>query len=73
MNEQTTADSHIHTEGCFYCNTAKPMLERMWNEVTREHFHNSRVEFLKGLRSVIDSRIEHLTREDAKGTKVNVE
>lgn len=26
----------------------------------REHFTNSRMEFLKGIRAVIDSRIEHL-------------
>ena len=39
-----------------------------------EHFRNSRIEFLKGLRSLIDSRIEKLQRnEKAKGTRIVVD
>jgi hypothetical protein len=39
-----------------------------------EHFRNSRIEFLKGLRSLIDSRIEKLQRvEPQKGTSVPVD
>jgi hypothetical protein len=60
--------------GCFLCTTAMPLLEQMWSEATRDHFRNSRIEFLKGLRSLIDSRIEHLSRTDEpKGTRVTVE
>jgi hypothetical protein len=50
-----------------------PMLERMWSEATRDHFRNSRVEFLKGLRSLLDERIAHLSKEEPKGTHVTVE
>jgi hypothetical protein len=40
----------------------------------REHFNNSRIEFLKGLRAIIDSRIEHLSQAGAnRGTKIAVE
>jgi hypothetical protein len=39
----------------------------------REHFTNSRIEFLKGLRAVIDSRIEHLSNAGQRGTKIAVE
>ena len=39
----------------------------------REHFTNSRIEFLKGIRAVIDSRIEHLSNTGQRGTKVAVE
>lgn len=41
----------------------------------REHFNNSRIEFLKGIRAVIDSRIEHLSKTAAHGggTKIAVE
>jgi hypothetical protein len=39
----------------------------------REHFTNSRIEFLKGIRAVIDSRIEHLSNAGQRGTKVAVE
>jgi hypothetical protein len=38
----------------------------------REHFTNSRIEFLKGIRAVIDSRIEHLSKGQ-RGTKIAVD
>jgi hypothetical protein len=38
----------------------------------REHFTNSRIEFLKGIRAVIDTRIEHLSKGQG-GTKIAVE
>jgi hypothetical protein len=65
--------THSHGPGCFFCTTAIPIMERMWSEATRDHFRNSRVEFLKGLRSLIDDRIAHLSKDEAKGTHVNVE
>ena len=41
---------------------------------TRDHFRNSRIEFLKGIRSLIDQRIEHLSRhQPQQGTHVTVE
>ena len=40
----------------------------------RRHFDQARVEFLKGLRAVIDARIEEIARqEECRGTKVPVE
>jgi len=39
----------------------------------RDHFMNSRIEFLKGLRAIIDSRIEHLSKTTQQGTKIAVE
>ena len=39
----------------------------------REHFTNSRIEFLKGIRAVIDNRIEHLSSAGQRGTKIAVE
>lgn len=39
----------------------------------REHFTNSRIEFLKGIRAIIDSRIEHLSQAGQRGTKIAVE
>jgi hypothetical protein len=78
MDEKTAesgSGTHIHEgPGCFFCNTAMPVLERIWSEATRDHFRTSRVEFLKGLRSLIDERIDHLSRQgEHKGTKVTVE
>ena len=39
----------------------------------RQHLANSRVEFLKAIREVLDERIEHLSSQGQKGTKVAVE
>ncbi len=59
--------------GCFFCATALPLLEHCWSETTRDHFRNSRVEFLKGIRSLLDQRIAALSKEERKGTHVTVE
>jgi hypothetical protein len=50
-----------------------PLLNRMWSDATNDHFRNSRVEFLKGIRSLIDDRIAHLSKNESKGTHVVVE
>ena len=49
------------------------MLRDCVTEATREHFRNARLEFLKGLRSLIDHRIDHLSRGQQKGSSVPVE
>jgi hypothetical protein len=59
--------------GCIICGTVRPLLSHMWSEATQDHFRNSRIEFLKGIRSLIDDRINRLSRDEAKGTKVVVE
>jgi hypothetical protein len=69
----STAGEASRPAGCFLCSTALPMLERMWSDATRDHFRNSRIEFLKGIRSLIDDRIAYLSRQEAKGTHVTVE
>jgi len=76
MEEKTgTGQAHqsAHQPGCFVCTTAIPMLERLWSEATNDHFRNSRIEFLKGIRSLIDNRIAHLSHQERKGTHVTVE
>lgn len=39
----------------------------------REHFRNARIELLKAVRSLLDARIEHLSRPERRGTQVPVE
>ena len=68
-NETKAADA----PGCFYCLNVKPFVRHVWSEATKDHFRNSRVEFLKGLRSIIDERINHMAQHEAKGTHVTVE
>lgn len=74
MDEKQNA---AHAPGCFFCTIAGPQIDafidHLWPRGTREHFRNARVEVLKGVRSIIDARIEHLSEHEAKGTKVSVE
>lgn len=69
--------ANVHAPGCFFCTVAGPQIEailtRCWPEETREHFRNARVEMLKGIRTMLDARIEHLSQHGQKGTKVTVE
>jgi hypothetical protein len=74
MDEKNAASGDKrHAGGCFFCDTAMPMIENLVNPETRDHFRNSRVEFLKGLRSLLDQRIAHMSQHEAKGTHVTVE
>ena len=74
MEEKTATTESGKPAGCFFCTTAIPVMENIWSEATRDHFRNSRIEFLKGLRSLLDKRIDHLSRrEESKGTHVTVE
>ncbi len=43
------------------------------SDEARGHLLNARIEILKAVRSVIDERIDHLSRAAAKGTRVTVE
>jgi hypothetical protein len=71
--EEKAETAQPHAPGCFFCDTVRPFVERCWSDATRDHFRNSRVEFLKGIRSLLDARIERLAREPRKGTHVTVE
>ena len=74
MEEKQT---HAHAPGCFFCSVAAPQIEafidHLWPENTREHFRNARIEVLKGMRGLLDARIERLSKHGQKGTKVTVE
>ena len=74
MQENKDQAAHQHGPGCFFCTTALPVMEKLWSEATKDHFRASRIEFLKGVRSLIDDRIERMTRDESgKGTHVTVE
>ena len=42
-------------------------------EEARHHFASARLEFLKGLRAVLDARIQQVSNAQAKGEKIEVE
>jgi hypothetical protein len=53
---------------------ATAFAEHLWSKATCDHFRNSRIEFLKGVRSLIDERISRLSRHaEPKGTTVPVD
>ena len=60
------------------CQGAGPLLSDFLRRLgppreARRHFEAARIEFLKGLRALIDARIEQISRADAKGQKINVQ
>jgi hypothetical protein len=80
MDEQQTSQqstAHQHAGGCFFCDFAAPQVksffDHVWPQNTREHFRNARIEMLKGMRSMLDARIDHLSKHAARGTTVPVE
>jgi hypothetical protein len=77
MNEQSKAEAPAERvyERCL-CREAIDRFEDLFHvrsDEARQHMRNSRVEFLKAIRSIIDDRIEHLTHDAPQGTKVTVE
>ena len=75
MDEQTTTGA---VSGECLCMGAGPQATAVLKSISlggaTEHFRNSRIEFLKGLRSLLDSRIEKLQRQERKkGTSVPVD
>ena len=73
MDEKQTTEAGHEAQGCFICQKARPFLRNLWTDATQRHFRNSRLEFLKGLRSLLDERIEHLAGQEQKGHHVTVE
>jgi hypothetical protein len=74
MEEKQTASGPQAHSGCFVCGTVLPFLEKLrFPDDTRQHFRNSRVEFLKAMRTIIDHKISHLSPDEGRGTHVTVE
>ncbi len=77
MNKKTKKSVQTEQGPCL-CQGAGPalsdFLRRMGPpEKARQHFEAARVEFLKGLRAVLDARIEQCSKRGAKGERINVE
>jgi hypothetical protein len=74
MSEQETTQQHATQERCLCREMVNQFRDAFGlSPEVREHFTNSRIEFLKGIRAVIDSRIEHLSNAGQRGTKIAVE
>jgi hypothetical protein len=78
MNEpqeaQSTASEHVAHEPCPCREIVDTVRQYLGiSPAARQHLTNSRVEFLRALREMLDARIEHLSSQPQKGTKVAVE
>jgi len=70
---QTTPNAAAH-EQCPCREIAETVREFLGvSPAVKEHLNNSRVEFLKAIREMINARIEHLSTQPQKGTRVAVE
>ena len=71
---QSTANEEVGYERCLCRELIDTVREFVGvSPAVRQHLSNSRVEFLKAIRQVIDERIDHLSGQAPKGTKVAVE
>lgn len=71
--QQNASQPDIH-ERCLCREVLEQIREHLsLSPEIREHFTNSRIEFLKGIRAIIDSRIEHLSRTSQRGAKIAVD
>ncbi len=78
MNEpqeaQSTARDHAAHEPCPCREIVDTVREYLGiSPAAQQHLANSRVEFLKAVREMLNARIEHLSNQAQKGTKVAVE
>jgi hypothetical protein len=76
-NEQATphpASERTAGERCV-CREVVDHFQRLFDVPpdVREHLNNSRVEFLKAIRAVIDQRIEHISSKTQHGSHIAVE
>lgn len=77
MNKKTKPSPKQQSGPCL-CQGAGPALSELLRRIgpperARRHFDAARVEFLKGLRALIDARIEQVSKAHAKGEKIEVE
>jgi hypothetical protein len=74
QKSQSTTDDEVVYERCLCRELVDTVREFVGiSPAVRQHLANSRVEFLKAMRQVIDDRIDHLSGQAQKGTKVAVE
>lgn len=76
MTEQNTASSSHRPRLTDFVNEVYDFVEGVIPpEPVRRHFRNSRIEFWKGVRALIDVRIDHIARKNdqQKGAAVTVE
>jgi hypothetical protein len=77
MNNKTRQASTA-TAGRGVCQGAGPALSDLLRRLgppaaARDHFEAARIEFLKGIRVLLDARIQQCSQRRVKGEKIRVE
>jgi len=77
MNKKTKPGQNVATEPCL-CQALGPALRELLRRVgppeeARHHFETARLEILKGLRALLDARIERRSKPRRQGEKIAVE
>ncbi|HEX4002420.1 MAG TPA: hypothetical protein VHX36_07205 [Candidatus Acidoferrales bacterium] len=75
--ESTTSNAAGETPGSGRC-VCHEILDQVGkvfavSPEVKEHLTNSRVEFLKAVRAMLDQRIEHLSQKAQQGSRIAVE
>jgi hypothetical protein len=71
---QNETSQHAPNERCV-CNEVFDHFRDLFGvpPAAKEHLANSRIEFLKAIREVIDARIERVSKTARQGTRIAVE
>ena len=77
MNKRTKQSNRQQSDVCL-CQGLGPGLSDLLRrlgppEQARQHFETARIEILKGLRAIIDARIQQVSKRRDKGQKIQVE
>ena len=77
MNKRTNKSTRQPPAACL-CQGLGPGLSELLRrlgppEQAREHFETARLEILKGLRAIIDARIQQVSKRRDRGQKIQVE
>ena len=77
MNKKTNKSLNLPTGPCL-CQLAGSALYELMRrlgppEQARQHFESARIEMLKGLRALLDARIEQRSKAKTKGEKIAVD
>jgi hypothetical protein len=77
MNKKTKKSSRTSGAPCLCMGTGpalSDLLRRLGPpEQARRHFETARLEMLKGLRAILDARIEQVSKRGRKGEKIEIE
>lgn len=75
MNEQQTSEQATGDRRQCVCEEVFGHVQDLFgiSPDVRQHLKNSRIEFLKAIRTALDERIERMSKAEHRGTRVAVE